>query len=282
MPIIHIVGLFNEYKDIFKEKYETERIYDLEELENILKTSNPTNYKELLKKEIKNIIKNAKREVHSKIFIIGNNIIGKVFFNLSGDLNIYIKNDINEIVKLEIKNILDTKYNDIINGNFDLNNINYNKLIMKKKIQAELYVKNGYKIESYDKIYKLVDKMRIVEIPNVLYIIHSDKFINKINTKKNIYAYTDQWLALASIYGSDIEKGYTKTKKPYIKVNQNIINDHKKTYLYEINDTQDFNPIVTNGVIYKYVINKSVTFSNMSRIDNVIDTLKKMDVKIYK
>ena len=229
-----------------------------------------------------------KSDPKKKIILLGNcnffkNI--RIFINIQTNLKIFIDDNSNDNIKDIIKNNLDQYRNDIINGNYNLEQLNYNYLIKKREILKLIYIKNGYSLKTYDNLIKLLlINNNIIDNPNILYYASDIDYNKKINLSK-IIAYSDDWISLvSSIKTKQIIKGFENDdhSKPFIQeLEPNLLSKLKcKTFLYVINNTSLFVPIFTKNYIYKYETNKSVQIYKKLQIDNIYNILKEKKIKL--
>lgn len=267
MSIIHIVGLNNIEKTKFIKKYIAEKIFDLDTLFKISKS------KETYKNDLKNIIKKNNKNI---IFIGDSNNI-----SVRADIKILIDNNIEDLIKEEIKSNIDINKADIINGVYDTKNIDFSRILSKKKSIYDQYKKKGYIIETFKKTCDIIDARNLKLYPDILFICDEKQHVNKIISKNKIYAYTDLWFALTSSQSSIIkEKGLTDDNVPYIKIDKKILEKLKaSTNLYVLKDVKNFIPIIKNGIVHKYYSLKPVKINKSIFIDDIFLKLKEIGVK---
>lgn len=200
----------------------------------------------------------------------------KIFYSIASDSD-FIK----DIVKFN----LDTNYDSIINGMYNLDLINPTILNKKREITANLYVKNGYIMKTWDQSIKFLSlSLQNYSIPPILYFASKTNYDKKIPINK-LTAYSDDWIAIiAGFKTKSLIKGYEfdNPEKPFVqeidKNGLNILDD--SIYLYVITNTLTFTPVITKNYIYKYDTNKQVQIYNKTQILNVKQKLKDIGIKL--
>ena len=187
-----------------------------------------------------------------------------------------------------IKNNLREYEQDIINGEFNLNYLDYSFLIKKKEMLNFLYIKNGYELSNLDNIFTHFNISDNV-IPNLLYYVSDIDYKKKINLNNNLFlvAYSYDWISLISCNKKHkLIKGFINDNvdKPFIQETEKNTLENLKTscYLYVINDTSCFTPIITKNYIYKYKCKKPILFLEKIFIENIYNKLVNMKIKIIK
>ena len=191
---------------------------------------------------------------------------------------LFIKLNLFENARNIISDNLDNCRNEIVQGTFDLNYLDLNHLVKKREDLQNTYENMGYQLKSYNDICKIVQisMHNIVQVDGLFFV--DTRQINKteMKKKKNIVAYTNDWLAIVSIC-KDINKGY-KNKKPFIEeLKKNAFEKlHDPIYIYYTTDIDCFMPEITkSSQIYKYVSTRPISnFTNLI-LDNPYDKLKK-------
>jgi hypothetical protein len=197
---------------------------------------------------------------------------------------LFIKLNLFENARTIIADNLDTHREDIIKGTFDLNYLNINHLVRKREDLQNIYENMGYQLKSYNDICKII-QISLYNINQVEGLFFVDTKLHtkaQLKKKKNINAYTSDWLAIISILKDGITKGY-KNKKPFIEeIVPNTIEKLKDPiYIYYTTDTDCFMPEITKSAqIYKYISTRAINnFTNL-KLDNPLDKLRKMKIKI--
>jgi hypothetical protein len=296
--------------DILNEKEMKELIQRYEyyyNRSNDIKNTNQKN-KELLKKakdlETKIYIYWKNKINYNIIEIINNNnnkkkiiLLGyshffkneKIFIKIDTNLKLFVNLNIEEHVKTIITNNLRDYKQDIINGEFNLNYLDYGFLIKKREHLHFLYIKNGYELMILENILKNIQITDNI-VPNILYYVSKNDYKKKILLQKNnkeIITYCYDWISLISIFKEyQYIKGFINDNidKPFIQEKISNTFQHLKTscYLYIINDTSSFVPILTKNYIYKYKTNKPIIFLEKIFIENIYDKLISLNIKLKK
>jgi hypothetical protein len=196
---------------------------------------------------------------------------------------IFIKLNLFENARNIISDNLDMCRNEIIQGSFDLNYLDLNFLVKKREDLQNTYENMGYQLKSYNDICKIVQiSMHDIVQVEGLFFVDSRQFTKtEMKKKKNINAYTSDWLAITSIL-KNINKGY-KNKKPFIEeLKENAFEKlHEAIYIYYTTDIDCFMPEITkSSQIYKYVSTRPITNFTGLKLDNPYDKLKKMKIKM--
>jgi hypothetical protein len=234
---------------------------------------------------------------HKKIILIGYLSFFKnhrIYLNLNITTKFFLKVNYAEHAKSIIKHNLENSKNDIIDGNFDLNYLNPDFLIKKRTQLQIIYSKIGYIIMGMSSIINTIELFSQTKIPESLFYASFTKYDKKIPNMTNIiHAYSEEWIALASILSTselinskdddksntNVEKGVNKSGKPYIKINKEQSKRlNKKGYIYEITTTDNFLPFPTKNNVYKYFTVKPIKINRILEIDNIISQLKKMNI----
>lgn len=313
----HIVGLDDDSKDILIDFIKNNKkfiIYDLDQFtKNIIQDKNmnylyekyefcneklnDNNTSKIQHKQLQNKLKLLERKMNvywkSRIDSAINNMINnstkyiiligystffknhKIGVSIKSNLKFFYKVDLNNHCKKLIEYNLNKYKNDIINGLFPLDYLNLNFLKKKRETLLTQYTKSGYTLDTINNIINTLHISLDIVMPNHLFFASTTDFNKKIDLNK-IVAYTDEWVALASVL--NCEKGYNN-KKPYITID-NIDRLNKSINLYIITNTNDFKPIFSHGIIYKYQTNSPVVFSNKKHIDNLLTKFKILNIKI--
>ncbi len=309
--ICHIVGLNTTHKKIFENNnnFKNYHIIDLDTInqeifnnlemkkmykqyQHFKKNKNET-YKNIDKKMSlfweKNLINLIENNVvmKKKMIIIGNN---SHFRNLSKKVNIPTNNKfIIETTKKDIKSIikynLEHNKNDIINGNYSLQNLDYEYLKKVKKKFEENYANCGYILKSFDQIVKILELLSLKEVNLEGLWISSPEPYNvstRIHPKKNtkIFAYTEPVHAILSSFNWDdneVEKISKGSKIKLIEKKENALKILKtKRFLYFV-DPETFIPHEKGNNI-KYFSQVPTTIMEKEKITNVFNKLKQLEI----
>jgi hypothetical protein len=210
----------------------------------------------------------------------------RIFINIQTNIKIFINLNTNSnFIKDIITSNLDNYREDIINGTFNLDLLNPSFLIKKREITTNIYSKNGYDLKTLDQIIKLLSiSLQVYDTPSVLYFASKTNYNNKINLKK-IIAYSDDWIAIVSGFNDkSLIKGYQNDdeNKPFVQeiTSGSLQKLNDSIYLYVINNTTLFTPILTKNYIYKYETNKPVQIFEKITINNVFSKLKEKKIKL--
>ena len=134
--------------------------------------------------------------------------------------------------------------------------------IYKKYIKYVDNIKNDNYlfIKDINEIIKIINKKILITNPDILYYA-SYSYYDNIIEEDIIYTYINYWLAIVSIFGNNITKNINNNNY-ILKDPKKLLNYSKKNiYIYEINNTDHFIPIVSNNYIYKYYIYKKCKFN---------------------
>jgi hypothetical protein len=214
------------------------------------------------------------------------NLINSINSINSNNLN--NSNDLNYLnIDISIKDIIDNNfklyYEEIVGGNIPINFLNYNDLNKKLDKYIDILKSENYIfISNIDEIIKIINKKKSISNPDKLYFASFELYENEYNVIENniINAYTEIWLAIISLFGNNISKGF-KNNKPYIHdYNNYILNNEKNIYLYEIYETKNFIPIVNDEYIYKYYIYNLTYFNDKIIITNLNEYFENLDIYI--
>jgi len=318
--IAHVVGLSQSMKDkfiLFYEKHYKNKNINLVDLDRItIEIINDNSIIKLYDKLDKMLLGKKKmnkemKEIEVKIndfwkakidnFLIkelakGKNIIciglstyfknHKVGIKLLTSLKLFFKIDLKENAQAIIKDNIKKYESDILDGNFNLEFLDLHILMKKRELLQNTYEKMGYQSRSFKDIINIIRIGVSNYIPNNLFFIFENKLSKTEINKRKIVAYTFEWLAIASIFKNNIDKGYktvNKKKIPFIKIlKQNIIEKYNTPiYIYMTEDVESFMPEITNsGEIYKYISTKPIKKFDMLYIENPIQKLKSANINI--
>lgn len=191
-----------------------------------------------------------------------------------------------ELIKYRIKNNIES----ICEGNYDLSNINYNKI---KKNKYNLIDKYKFKKVNLTKFYSIFSSKKIVYIgssklyKNNIPIKSLRKNINRLGVKKiiknvPISGYDSRWLGLLSISNyKNLKKGVIEEENisiPFIEENKKKEFSYLECsgYLY----TVIINNYEQNG--YKYDIYDDAFIIDCEEINNIKSELKNENIKFIK
>lgn len=222
------------------------------------------------------------------------------FFHYLNDKNIILQNidflydnkNIDNIIQNIISNNINYFNDDIIKGYIPINFLNYQDINKKFCKYVEYLDNEDYIfINNIDEIIKIINKKIAIENPNKLYFASFSYFGSTQSLGKEcdniikndiIYAYSEIWIALISLFGNKITKGINN-KKPFIgDLNNCIENNIKKIYLYEIIETEYYIPLINDKHIYKYYIHKYTFYNNFIIIENLEKFLNEQNINIIK
>lgn len=309
--ICHIVGLNSTHKKIFENNinFKKYHVIDLDvinqEIFNNLemkkmykqyqhfKNNKNETYKNIDKKMSsfweKNLINLIENNTvpKKKMIIIGNN---SHFRNLSKKVNIPTNNKfIIETNKQNIKSIikynLEHNKNNIINGNYSLQNLDYEYLKKVKKKFEDNYINYGYILKSFDQIVKILELLILKEVNlEGLWISSSEPYnvSTRIHPKKNtkIFAYTEPVHAILSSFNwadNEVEKISKGSKIKLIEKKENALKILKtKRFLYFV-DPETFIPHEKGNNI-KYFSQVPTTIMEKEKINNVFNKLKQLEI----
>jgi len=197
---------------------------------------------------------------------------------------LFIKLNLFENARNIVRDNIDINRNEIIMGTFDLNYLDINFLVRKREELQFTYQNMGYQIKSYNDICKIVQlALHNFHATDGLFFV-DHKLFNKteLKKKKNIIAYTSEWLAIISIIKDGIVKGFDKGT-PYIQEKkQNTLDQlNEPIYLYYTSNVDSFMPELTkSSQIYKYISTRPIVNFTCQKLDNPLDKLKKNKIKI--
>lgn len=209
----------------------------------------------------------------------------KIGIKIVTPIKMFIKLNLFDNARNVIIDNLDNNRDDIINGTFDLNYLNVNFLVRKREDLQYTYEKMSYQLKSYNDICKIVQLgIQNVEPDGIFFVSSTNITKQEMNKKKNIIGYTYDWLAIISILKNQITKGY-KNNTPFIQemVPDAFIKLQEPLYIYYTTDTSSFMPDITkSNQIYKYTSTKPITKFTSLLLDNPLDKLKKLKIKMIK
>jgi len=307
LKIFHIAGITELYKQDLIDKLkklnmfiicdldeETEKIYKnrevqskLKELETVKlakkkKLENEVNetWKEKLEDFIKKSIKENEnsyglifigntiniKHMKTKVLIPQANAMNKFF------LKVNFKENAKEIIRFNLKKYHD----DIVDGDFPLDYINLEYLINSRETLQKVYQKLNYNVIQLDKIVYHFEHGLNVKKPDVLYVVLKEEHLKDIVSKKKIYAFSEDWIALSSI-ATGIDRGYhdgiafikEKIKGSFKKL-------HVSCYIYVVPSTS-FLSMDDNNT--KFQTDKKIKIIKSMAIDDVFEKLKEMKIK---
>ena len=195
---------------------------------------------------------------------------------------IFIKLNLFENARNIITDNLDNCRNEIIQGNFDLNYLDINYLVKKREDLQNTYENMGYQLKSYNDLCKIIQICMYDVVQKGFFFVDTKQLTKtEMKKKKNINAYTTDWLAITSIL-KNINKGY-KNGKPFIQeIKENAFEKlYEPIYIYYTTDIDCFMPEITNSSqIYKYISTRPVTTFTSLKLDDPFDKLKKINIKM--
>lgn len=321
--IAHIAGLTNNNKKILTNLIKKSKILknieliDLDEITDIInndsntlkilkgldKLSNNKNnkveYKNLEKKlyalwkvKFEYYINKIINESKKKIILIGYisyNKNHRINLNLLIKTKFFVNEDYDSYGKEIIKNNLIKYHNLIIEGLFDLNNLNKLFLIKQRNMIENIYKKINYKFNDFLTIINTIELYLQTNIPAILYYASFNKYDKKIPyLNSEIYAYNKIWLSIANILNSPVKNNENiiikgiKNNKNYIILTKNQYNILVKSdgFLYEITDTCDFLPFPTKNNLYKFYTSYPIKIHKIIKLDNIINEIKNLNIDI--
>ena len=307
LKIFHIAGITELYKQDLIEKLkklkmfnicdldeETEKIYKnkeiqskLKELETVklakkkkLENEVTETWKEKLEECIKKNIK-ENENTYGLIFI-GNTINikhmkTKVIIPQADNmhkffLKVNLKQNAQDIIKYNLKKYHD----DIVEGEFPLDYINLEYLINSRETLQKAYQKLSYNILPLDKIQHYFEHGINNKKPDVLYVVLKEEHLKDIVSKKKVYAFAEDWIALSSLI-SGIDRGYDDGNA-FIKekVKGSFKKLHTSCYIYVVPST-NFLSMDNNNT--KFQSDKKIKIIKSMAIDDVFEKLKEMKIK---
>lgn len=315
MILAHIVGLPNDYKQQLLDdltEFKNIVIVDLDKItQQIITEKNMiTLYNKMEEITVKKIGIKTKREIEGKIneywktkidahllkeINKGHKIIciGMSTYFKNHKIGIKIITPIKLIIKLNliqngkkiIKENLNKHHNEIVNGTFDLNYLNLDFLIKKREELQYTYEKMGYQLKSYNDIYKIIQLGYLnVKAESLYFADYKNYTKTELAKKKNINAYTSEWLAIVGLFSEYIAEKGIKNKKQYIKlINSPDVKEKLKEqiYIYYTSDTEFFMPDITNSnQIYKYISTKPIKKFTHALINDPLQRLKELNIII--
>ena len=223
----------------------------------------------------------------------------RIYLNLNINMKFFLNVDHSSHTKDIINYNIDNFKDDILNGTFDLNFLSPSFLIKKRNNIMNIYNKIGYINMNIETIINTIELNTQINIPDILYIVTDQKYDKKIpinnisNINNFLIAYDEEWLALTSPHITNINnlnpdesfniiKGLKK-KKPFIKINNNIIKTlQNKYYLYEIDNTNNFIAYPSKKEIYKYITSKFIKINRVLEINNLYNQIQELEINIIK
>jgi hypothetical protein len=307
LKIFHIAGITELYKQDLIDKLkklnmfiisdldeETEKVYKnkevqskLKELETVklakkkkLENEVTETWKEKLEDFIKKSIKENEnsyglifigntiniKHMKTKVLIPQANTMNKFF------LKVNFKENAKEIIRFNLKKYHD----DIVDGDFPLDYINLEYLINSRETLQKVYQKLNYNIIPLDKIVYHFEHGLNVKKPDVLYVVLKEEHLKDIVSKKKVYGFAEDWVALSSLI-TGIDRGYNdgiafikeKTKGSFKKL-------HTSCYIYVVPSTSFLS---MDGNNTKFQSDKKIKIIKSMAIDDVFEKLKEMKIK---
>ena len=307
LKIFHIAGITELYKQDLIEKLkklnmfiicdldeETEKVYKnrevqskLKELETVKlakKKKLENEVTETWKEKLEEFIKKSSKENENSygLIFIGNTINikhmkTKVLIPQANAMNkFFLKVNFKENAKEIIRFNLKKYHDDIVDGDFPLDYINLEYLINSRETLQKVYQKLNYNIISLDKILYHFEHGLNVKKPDVLYVVLKEEHLKDIVSKKKVYGFSEDWIALSSLI-KGIDRGYNdgfafikeKTKGSFKKL-------HMSCYIYVVPSTS-FLSMDDNNT--KFQTDKKIKIIKSMAIDDVFDKLKEMKIK---
>jgi hypothetical protein len=308
LKIFHIAGITELYKHDLIEKLkklqmfttcdldeETEKIYKNKEIQSKLKELDTVKLarKKKLENEINETWKDKLDEYIKKNIKENENSYGLIFIGNTVNikhmktkvvipqanpmhkffLKVNFKQNAQEIIKYNLKKYHD----DIVEGEFPLDYINLEYLINSRELLQKGYQKLHYNVIPLDKIIYHFEHGINMKKPDVLYVVLKEEHLKDIVSKKKIYAFTEDWIALSSLI-TGIDRGYTdgvafikeKTKGSFKKL-------HTSCYIYVVPSTSFLSMDNSNS---KFQSDKKIKIIKSMAIDDVFEKLKEMKIKI--
>jgi len=305
LKIFHIAGITDLYKTdlinklkklnlyvIFDLDEETEKIYKIKEIQNKIKELEKVklvkkkkmegeislSWKDKLEEYIKKVIENNK-SAHAIIFI-GNtlnikHIKNKVIIPANNKffLKVNLKENAQEIIKFNLKKYHD----DNVNGVFPLDYINLEYLINSRELLQKGYQKLNYNIITLDKIEHYFEHGIYNKKPDILYVVLNEEYTKEITSKKKVYGFNEDWIALSSI-ATGIDRGY-QDGIAFIKerIKGSFKKLHQNAYIYVVPST-NFLSIDNNSKFYQEP-NRKIKIIKSLKVEDVLNKLKELKIK---
>ena len=213
----------------------------------------------------------------------------KIYIDLKIVNKFFIKCEFDDYLKKIITYNLDNNREFIINGTFDLNNLDKN-FIMKRRLNiTTIYKKISYIFLSMNNIINSIELSYQIAPVDFLFfsslIEYKNKKINLPSTIDGFYytCYTDEWIALTSIQkNTDNEvitlKKSMKNKKTFVELPHNEIIEYP-IYMYQI-DASKFVPFPTHNNIYKYITASPMKITNVQKINDITSYFKNNKITV--
>jgi hypothetical protein len=304
LKIFHISGITELYKNDLIEKLkklkmfvicdldiETEKIYKNKEIQSKIKELDKVTLakKKKLDGDISSIWKDKLDDYIKKVSKENENSYGLIFIGNTLNikhmkckvliktenkfcLKVNLKENAQEIIKYNLKKYHD----DIVNGEFPLDYVNLEYLINSRELLQKGYQKLNYNVAPLDKIYYFFEQGFNDKKPDLLYIVLPDEYEKDILSKKKVYAFTEDWIALSSVVVG-IERGYTDGM-PYIKEKTKgaFKKLHKPSHIYVVPST---NFLSDNNSKFHQNANKKIKIIKSMHIEDIYEKLKDMKIK---
>lgn len=274
-------SIFNKYNIINIDKISQDVCKEISYLQinyEKLKMNNDFTMK-AIEKEIKEtwnkkVVDEIFDQINNKKTILVGSLYHPVFnFRLKIEVEkMYILDiDSSKYCRILIEQNLEHHKHEIVNGTFNLNDLDY-KHIKKKKDSISLqYQKLNYRVASWSDLIHSLNP-----INNNIFWFAS--FKDDIEDYKSIITYDTEWLALTSLIHDGVEKGYIDSK-PFI----HEIKPHslKKLltdcYIYRISSD---NVMINKKTSSKYKINEPFEIIEKTHVKNVLKRIKSHQINI--
>jgi hypothetical protein len=187
-------------------------------------------------------------------------------------LKVNLKQNAQDIIRFNLK-----KYQeDIIEGAFPLDYINLEYLINSREILQKAYQKLNYNIVPLDKIIYYFEHGISEKKPDILYVGLKEEYTKEIVSKKKVYGFSEDWIALSSIttgYDRGYHDGNAFIKE---KVKGSFKKLHTPGYIYVVPSTSFLSLENSNS---KFYCDKKIKIIKSMHIENIYDKLKEMKIK---
>jgi hypothetical protein len=279
-----ISDLDEETEKVYKNKEVQSKLKELETVKLAKKKKLENEVTETWKEKLEDFIKKSIKENENSygIIFIGNTINikhmkVKVIIPQSNPtqkffLKVNLKENAKEIIKYNLKKYHD----DIVDGVFPLDYINLDYLINSRETLQKGYQKLNYNAIPLDKILYYFEHGLNVKKPDVLYVVLKEEHLKDIVSKKKIYGFAEDWIALSSLI-TGIDRGYDngfafikeKTKGAFKKLKTSC-------YIYVV---PSINFLSSDNNNTKFYTDKKIKIIKSLPIDDVYEKLKEMKIK---
>ena len=211
----------------------------------------------------------------------------RIFVQIKTNYKIFINTDSRKYISNIIRHNITHFSEEICNGTFSMEHLNFDFLLKKRELTMEVYLKNGYNLESMERIYRTVRVCDVsVSVPQVLFYGSKKDYGRSIPCTKSdkLTCYTEFWMAvidgikspnLQAKIGSDPSKG---TITELVENGANDLNTN--TVVYSIITNESFIPVISDKYIYSFETSSSVQITEKTYVSNALITLRKMKIKI--